>query len=392
MSKNKKKNTINKFTCDKQIKTLYTSSIIGGLSITGAWVAILASRGYSLVQIGIAETVFHITSLLFEIPSGVLADVFGRKRMLLVSTILNMIGCSVMIGSDNLIHVCIAMAFFAGNYNFASGTGDALAYDSLKLADRQSEYAKYESNQLIIYRLSEGISTLCAGVALMIGYRLAYSTSLVNGVIQLLILQTLIEVRGDENENQEEKQEEQQEQQEQNHQQIAGSIKSELIKCFLESIAFLKSAKKAVFLMFCNSFVGAIDILLLFFLQAKLLESGIPHMLLGAALFVMQSGGIIGAKIIFLLQKMKYRNIAVMAALLVVFGVALSASGITVIMVLGGFIAALGDDALQVRTNAKLQDMFPSEQRATLISVESFTFSVIMILLSPLAGLFFSRW
>lgn len=297
-----------------------------------------------------------------------------------------------MIGSDNLIHVCIAMAFFAGNYNFASGTGDALAYDSLKLADRQSEYAKYESNQLIIYRLSEGISTLCAGVALMIGYRLAYSTSLVNGVIQLLILQTLIEVRGDENENQEEKQEEQQEQQEQNHQQIAGSIKSELIKCFLESIAFLKSAKKAVFLMFCNSFVGAIDILLLFFLQAKLLESGIPHMLLGAALFVMQSGGIIGAKIIFLLQKMKYRNIAVMAALLVVFGVALSASGITVIMVLGGFIAALGDDALQVRTNAKLQDMFPSEQRATLISVESFTFSVIMILLSPLAGLFFSRW
>ncbi len=389
MSKNKKKNTINKFTCDKQIKTLYTSSIIGGLSITGAWVAILASRGYSLVEIGIAETVFHITSLLFEIPSGVLADVFGRKRMLLVSTILNMIGCSVMIGSDNLIHVCIAMAFFAGNYNFASGTGDALAYDSLKLADRQSEYAKYESNQLIIYRLSEGISTLCAGVALMIGYRLAYSTSLVNGLIQLLILHTLIEVRGDENEKQEEKQKQKQEQK---HRQIAGSIKSELIKCFLESIAFLKSAKKAVFLMFCNSFVGAIDILLLFFLQAKLLESGIPHMLLGTALFLMQSGGIIGAKIIFLLQKMKYRNIAVMAALLVVFGVALEASGITVIMVFGGFIAALGDDALQVRTNAKLQDMFPSEQRATLISVESFTFSVIMILLSPLAGLFFSRW
>ncbi len=385
MWKNKKKNTINKFRCSKQIKTLYASSIIGGLSITGAWVAILASRGYSLVEIGIAETVFHITSLLFEIPSGVLADVFGRKRMLLVSTILNMLGCLVMIGSVNLAHVCIAMAFFAGNYNFASGTGDALAYDSLKLANRQSEYAKYESNQLIIYRLSEGISTLCAGFALMIGYRLAYSTSLVNGVIQLLILQTLIEVRGDENEKQEEKQE-------QEYQKIAGSIKSELIKCFLESIAFLKSAKKAVFLMFCNSFVGAIDILLLFFLQAKLLESGIPHMLLGAALFLMQSGGIIGAKIIFLLQKMKYRNIAVMAALLVVFGVALEASGITVIMVLGGFIAALGDDALQVRTNAKLQDMFPSEQRATLISVESFTFSVIMILLSPLAGLFFSRW
>ena len=40
----------------------------------------------------------------------------------------------------------------------------------------------------------------------------------------------------------------------------------------------------------------------------------------------------------------------------------------------------------------RLQDMFPSEQRATLISVESFTFSCIMIVLSPLAGLFFEWW
>lgn len=385
MPKNKKKNTIKKFKCNKQIKTLYTSSIIGGLSLTGAWVAILASRGYSLVQIGIAETVFHITSLLFEIPSGVLADVFGRKRMLLVSTIMNMLGCIVMIGSDNLMHVCIAMACFASSYNFASGSGDALAYDSLKLANRQAEYAKYESNQLIIYRLSEGISTLCAGFAMRIGYRLAYSTSLVSGVIQFLVLETLIEVRGYENEKQEEKQE-------QEYQKIAGSIKSELIKCFLESLTFLKSDQKAMFLMFCNSFVGAIDILLLFFLQAKLLESGIPDMLLGIALFVMQSGGIFGAKMILLCRKIKYRNIAIMAALLVVLGVALEHSGVTLIMIMGGFIAALSDDALQVRTNKKLQDMFPSEQRATLISIESFTFSVIMILLSPLAGLYFSKW
>ena len=55
-------------------------------------------------------------------------------------------------------------------------------------------------------------------------------------------------------------------------------------------------------------------------------------------------------------------------------------------------LSALADDALQVRTNTRLQDMFPSEQRATLISIESFTFSIIMIVLSPLAGWFFSFW
>ena len=63
-----------------QIRKLYASSILGNLSLTGAWVAILASRGFSLVEIGLAETAYHAASLLTEIPSGTLADVFGRKR------------------------------------------------------------------------------------------------------------------------------------------------------------------------------------------------------------------------------------------------------------------------------------------------------------------------
>ena len=58
----------------KQIRGLYLSTAVGNLSLTGAWVAILAARGYSLAEIGLAETVFHITSLIFEIPSGVFAD------------------------------------------------------------------------------------------------------------------------------------------------------------------------------------------------------------------------------------------------------------------------------------------------------------------------------
>ncbi len=380
MSKNEKNNAINDsgtFNCSKQIARLYQSSVLGGLSLTGAWVAILAARGFSMIEIGIVETVFHIISLLFEIPSGVLADVFGRKKMLVISTGMQMLGCFVMIISNNLLLVCISIAFFAISDNFASGSGDALAYDSLKLVDRQGEYAEYEANQLVIYRLCEGISTLCAGFALLIGYRLAYSTSFVTGVIQFMVLSSLTEVCGN---------------REQKRQQILVSMKSKLIECFVESLVFLKSARKAILLMFCNSFVGAIDILLLFFLQAKLPEAGIPSMLLGVALFVMQLGGIIGARVILLCKRVNYQIVFAAATMLVLLGVILEHSGITLVMTIGGFIAALSDDALQVRTNTKLQDMFPSEQRATLISIESFTFSVIMIVLSPLAGVLFSWW
>ena len=166
------------FKIKKQISKLYMASILGNLSLTGAWVAILAARGYSLIKIGIAETVFHIFSLTFEIPSGVFADVFGRKQMLVVSSIMRVIGSICMICSKNLTMVCVAIACFAVSYNFSSGSGDALAYDSLKLVGEEVRYERYASNQLILYRLCNGISTLCAGFALFVGYKIAYASEI----------------------------------------------------------------------------------------------------------------------------------------------------------------------------------------------------------------------
>ena len=356
---------------EKQIRKLYASSVLGNLSLTGAWVAILAARGYNLVDIGIAETVFHITSLIFEIPSGVLADVFGRKKMLIVSSIMRMIGNIIMILSDNLFTVCLSIAFHALSYNFSSGTGDALAYDSLKAANAESRFERFESDQLVIYRLCSGISTLCAGFALFIGHRLAYGTDLITGVIQIAVLMSLSEMYAPAPEQ-------------------SGSIAARLAICLKESFTFMKSAKRAMKLMIVNSLIGAADTLLLFFLQAKLPERGIPHRLLGAALLFMEIGGIIGSKLITKLPKLSYRCVFCISSVMVLAGIVAEHSPMYAVMALGGFIAAVADDALQVRTNVLLQDMFPSEQRATLTSLESFTFSVIMIVLSPLAGFAFT--
>ena len=239
----------------------------------------------------------------------------------------------------------------------------------------ESKFERYESNQFIIYRLCSGISTLCAGFALTIGYRIAYGTSLITGTMQIIILLSLHEICI-----------------ESSTKDIGNKIGRKLIACFKESFAFLKEMRKCMGLMLCNSFVGAIDVLLLFFLQAKLSETGISKWWLGFALLFMEMGGIAGSRLILKMPKIRYKGIFAMSMLLVLTGLLIEHSGVCWIMTLGGFIAAIGDDALQVRTNAILQEMFPSEQRATLISIESFSFSIIMIVLSPLAGFFFTFW
>ena len=55
-------------------------------------------------------------------------------------------------------------------------------------------------------------------------------------------------------------------------------------------------------------------------------------------------------------------------------------------VILGGFLGNLCDDLLQIRTDALLNERFPSAQRATLVSVSSLTFSLVMIVMSPLMG------
>ncbi len=360
------------FNIKKQISRLYSSAIFAQISLSGAWVAILAARGFSLAQIGFAETVFHIVSILFEIPSGVLADVFGRKKTLLISCVMRIIGNLVMVFSNNFALVCLSIAFQALNYNFSSGSGDALAYDSLKSVGQESHFEKYSSNQVIIYRVCEGLSTLTAGLSLILGYKISYSASVLFALVQFALTAELVEIRLTPPKDK--------------------SVWKKILGCFKESFLFLKKERKAMALMFTNSFVGTLDILLLFFLQAKLPMAGIPKWALGLSLLAMQGGGILGARVILRLKNVRYRVIFALSFLVIVSGIAIEHSGLYLLMSLGGFMSSFADDALQIRTNTILQGMFPSEQRATLISIESFTFSVIMIVLSPLAGLFFTWW
>lgn len=361
------------FQIRKQLSKLYLLTVWGNISLSGAWVAILAARGFSLVEIGFAETVFHITSILFEIPSGALADVIGRKRMLLASSISRMIANVIMIISWNFLAVCVSLAFHALSYNFLSGSHEALAYESLKYVGEEARYEKYISNQISLYRICGGVSTLCAGFALTVGYKVAYGTGVITGVIETLTVLALAEVRTDKLE------------------QRAGLFQA-VIHCFKESICFFYREKKIVSFMLCNSLIGAVDVLLVFFLEAKMPTCGMPRWLLGPALLLIQMGGVAGSRLILRLKHWKFQKVFIVAAFLVILGVLVEHTGVYLIMMLGGFLSAIGDDAMQVHTNAKMQEMIPSEQRATIASVDSFLFSCIMIVFSPLAGFVFSIW
>lgn len=375
----------------KQIRTIYGISALEALHIAGAsWVALLAARGFSVFEIGILESIFHVVSMCFEIPSGAVADAFGRKRTMVASEVLMILSILGMLCSGTFWSVAAAIGISALSYNMASGTREALAYDTLKENGQEQEYDRFASMEMVIYRLGSATAVFCAGLALILGYRRAYLLDLGMRSVCLLLTLGLREPGAEEKSvvaeysQEDEKKDWRSGVTKEGEGKSSESIGARLKSCVVESLGFLRSHPEAVGIIALNSVVGAVATLLLFFLQARLPVYGLKTGLLGPALFFMSVGAACGAKAITFFRKKSYKSIAVIS----ICGV-LSAFGILYtkqpyLICLGGFLAAFSDDFLEVRTDVLLNEKIPSAQRATLISVCSFAFSVVMIFLSPL--------
>ncbi len=361
------KNSIN-----RQLGLLYISNFMFNISIAGAaWVLLLVSDGYSLVRVGFAETVFHITSLIAEIPSGMFADVFGRKKSLILSCVMSMLSALVRGFVPGFAAVCVSVGFSALSYNFISGSDSAIAYDTLLEAGQTDRYDRYISTQTAVYRISNGVATLFAGAAVIMGNRNAQILSLAISAVNMVFLlflrenKVILKKTGD-------------------------SLGKRIKDVYKGSFSFLKGNKKVAGLIFRNALVGGIDVLLLFFLQAKLPMTGIPDWTLGPLLFIMSMGGILGALTARKVKKVTLGKLFIFCITLALLGLISEFTGVWYLMTAGGFFTAFADDLIQIRSDIALNRMVPAEQRATLISVNSFCFSVLMIFMSPLAGFIFS--
>ena len=368
----------------QQIRTIYGISALEALHIAGAsWVALLVARGFSVFEIGILESIFHVVSMCFEIPSGAVADAFGRKRTMAASEVLMILSILGMLCSDTFWSVAASIGISALSYNMASGTREALAYDTLKENGQEQEYDRFASMEMVIYRLGSATAVFCAGLALILGYRRAYLLDLGMRSVCLLLTLGLREPKLKEKEERNGNAKQDAERKGEDS-KSSESVSEKLKNCVVESLRFLRSHPETIGIIALNSLIGAVATLLLFFLQARLPVYGLKTGLLGPALFFMSVGAACGAKAITFFRKKGYKSIAVISicGVLAAFGILYTKQ--PYLICLGGFLAAFSDDFLEVRTDVLLNEKIPSAQRATLISVCSFAFSVVMIFLSPL--------
>jgi MFS family permease len=86
--------------------------------------------------------VFSLTILLLEIPSGVLADLIGKKKTLLIARFLYIIEIAIMAFGNGFWPFLIAKILSGIGTSMTSGTTSAFLYDTLKRMNREKDYVK----------------------------------------------------------------------------------------------------------------------------------------------------------------------------------------------------------------------------------------------------------
>ena len=102
----------------------------------------LQSKNLNYVQINSLWGIIVGTMFLTEVPTGVIADRLGRKRSINVALALQVLGEVVFIFADSYWPFALAAMIGGLGFAFASGSLEALVYDSLKTKGREDEMSK----------------------------------------------------------------------------------------------------------------------------------------------------------------------------------------------------------------------------------------------------------
>ena len=353
-----------KRTYKRNISLLAGLELTSYFGITSFWILFFIQNGLSLLQIGLLESIFHGTSLLCEIPSGMLADRFSYKTNLYLAR-LSSIGSSILIlfGQGNFWIYAIAMMVNAWSYNFDSGTSTAFLFDSAVEAGQKDRYLQISSFLSGVAEVTRTLGTVVAGFlihgALAWTYYIAIGLSLIS--ILLIFLMKEPESKSDE--------------------------RSHLtLKRILEVVKQEWQEKPVLFYwMLTYQLVGTIMCMFYFYYQQKISDLASWQVSL-----IMLIGSGFNLLAVYLASQIgkKWNSNQVFPILVALTGLALFLVGaktpfayLSVYLLTNALYAVY-----QPIYYNDLQAYLPSSVRATMLSINSMMFSLSMIVIFPLTG------
>ncbi|WP_457576853.1 MFS transporter [Desulfomarina sp.] len=132
-------------------------------------------NGLNDFDIYLLQAVYAVSVALMEIPSGYMADIIGRKKSLVLGSIMGSLGFFIYSFSSSFPGFLTAEIILGLGGSFISGSDSALLYDSLAAIRMKHRYLQFEGRITSIGNFAETAAALCGGLlAGYLGYRSVY--------------------------------------------------------------------------------------------------------------------------------------------------------------------------------------------------------------------------
>lgn len=351
----------------RNISISYLYNFLLQLNITSAiWVLYLAFRGMSLIQIGILESIYHITGMLFELPTGAVADVYGKKFSVVIGRVVSVISCVLMITSNSFWGFAVAFAFSSAAMNLNSGSAEALVYDSLKELGEEDKYKRIWGNLAFLMSIAQGVAVLAGGILAEVKFLYAYVLGTIIQAAALLSAFSFSEPPA--------------------HKYKEKNQGNQIVHQLITSIKVLKERKMVFYLILFSALSGSLQTTVFFYSQKYFSDMSYSTIAIAIICAVSSLMEAISSKYAYEFEKLlKFKGTLISIAVLNIFaltGIAfmknLSIAFFLLTSITGGLAFTIFSDYINRR--------IPSEYRATILSVDSLCFSIFMIFVFPLFG------
>ena len=349
---------------------LYTA--LKGLNfglITAMWVIYLQQQhGLNLTQVTLIDVAFWIAAALGEVPTGIVADTFGRKTSLAAGAALMGVSILAWTFAPTVLLITLAYVFLAVGATFLSGAEDAFFYESVQITGRVGEYARLVGRVSAITLGAVALGNLASGLFATIDLRLPF---LIAGLSLLTMLGIVLTFK-----------------EPQTEEKSGGQARQGYGQILRQSIALMRARPTLRYPMIYLALVPMTAVIMeTVFLQPQAVSLGVPIAGVGVVVMAVQMTNMAGStwshriKARFGEGRVLYTAPVFIVSSLILLA-ALQIFPALLFVAVIGFVTAV----LRPLVLSRIQNEVPDDIRATILSMQSLLFTILVAMSEPILG------
>ena len=154
------------------------------------------AKGLSLKDVFLLQGIFGMALICFDVPAGYLADYLGRKKMMVLGSIISALGYSVLSIGSSFQHFALFEIIVGLGLSFQSGCDVAILYNTVEKLKLVGSKSKFLGQRIMSNTTGEGVASLLGGALVGFSLDLPATVNAVMAWIPVLVALTIYDPPG----------------------------------------------------------------------------------------------------------------------------------------------------------------------------------------------------